>query len=87
MGRRKRSKFALITPYPVVSAFHPGEAGATFVSSLSQVAHSPPLEKKKAERRAREMYKMGGGGVLQLCEHFSLYLPINQGRPARPPCL
>lgn len=87
MGRRKRSKFALITPYPVVSAFHPEEDGATFGSSHSQVAHSLPLEKKKAERRAKEMYKMGGGGVLQLCAHFSLYLPIDQGRSSRPPCL
>lgn len=87
MGRRKWSKFALITPYPVVSAFHPEEAGTTFSSSHSQVAHSLPLEKKKAERGARKMYKVGGGGVLRLCAHFSLYFSINQGKPVRPPCL
>lgn len=85
MGRGKRSKFALITPYPVVSALHLEEAGATFGSSHSQVAHSPPLEKKKAERGDREMYEMGGVWVLWLCAHFSLYLPIDQGRSSHPP--
>lgn len=85
MGRGKRSKFALITPYPVVSALHPEKAGATFGSSHSLVAHSPPLEKKKAKRRDREMFKMGGGWVLWLCAHFSLYLLIYQGRSSRPP--